>query len=138
MKEVIILAVIFIGGFITVSCGKSTDDTIYKQGKQYYEHFCSSCHRDNGKGLGALYPTLAGSDYLAANQQILPCIIKHGLNEPIVVNGKEFHQEMPANKKLSAIDVTNIINYINTSWGNNLPPTTVEVTTQALENCLPK
>jgi hypothetical protein len=37
------------------------------------------------------------------------------------VNGKTYSNEMPGIEKLTEFEITNIINYIHTSWGNNLP-----------------
>lgn len=94
----------------------------YREGERLYKANCANCHLDNGAGLGALIPPLAGADYLASNRERLPCILKYGLKDTIVVNGVPYAEAMPGVPTLSAIHITNILNYINTSWGNNLPP----------------
>ncbi|MEP5611526.1 MAG: c-type cytochrome, partial [Cyclobacteriaceae bacterium] len=78
---------------LLASCGGSTEnnqkeekpnsrDEIrlkqYKvEGAKIYATYCTNCHQDNGKGLAALYPPLAGSDYLLENISRAACIIKN-------------------------------------------------------------
>lgn len=90
---------------------------------------------ENGKGLADLIPPLAGADYLTKNQDFLACIIRNGMEGAIEVNGKIYDEPMPANKKLTAGQISNIINYINTSWGNDIPKVTVRQVKDQLETC---
>ena len=90
---------------------------------------------DSGEGLGALIPPLAGSDYLAKNRDRLPCVVLHGLQDTIVVNGKTYAENMAGMPGLSDIQVTNLLNYINTSWGNNNPVYNYEQVTEMLGRC---
>lgn len=99
----------------------SCDQYPYQQGKILYTNFCENCHGTDGLGLKALIPPLAGSDYLGTNGDKLPCIIRAGIKGEVVVNGKTFNNEMPGTDKLTEFEITNIINYIHTSWGNELP-----------------
>ena len=61
------------------------------------------------------------ADWLVNNQASIACIIKHGVKGPLLVNGNEYDIEMLGQKMIQDIELTNIINYINTSWGNNIP-----------------
>ena len=74
---------------------------------------------DDGTGLANVIPPLAGADFLALHSQQLPCIIRAGIKGDIIVNGKTYSTEMPGVPQLTEFEVTNVINYINTSWGNN-------------------
>ncbi len=103
--------------FICLSC--QTQD--FDQGRELYLFYCSSCHLESGQGLKSLYPALAKSDYLAKYNETVPCIIRKGLEGKIIVNGKDFDNPMPAMPKISAFEITNIMNFINHSWGNELP-----------------
>ena len=77
-----------------------------------YTAHCANCHGDQGQGLGALIPPLANADYMVKNRSQLACILVNGLNDTIVVNGKEYSgQPMPANAELSEIHIANILNY---------------------------
>ena len=89
------------------------------QSEKLYQKHCMNCHGEYGKGLKQLYPPLAGSDFMKENKNKLACIIRYGLNDKIMVNEIIYHHPMPGNKNLSEVDIVNIINYINQSWGNS-------------------
>lgn len=90
---------------------------------------------DDGSGLKGLYPPLAKADYLAKNQDHLACIIRYGLSDSILVNQKIYNQEMPGVKDLNEVQITNVINYINHAWGNDLQHVKVEDIQKALKDC---
>lgn len=122
------LALVF-AGFIT--CKSQT----YQSGERIYKKTCANCHMDHGEGLGALIPPLAGSDYLAQHRDNLPCIVRYGLEDTIYVKGKMYGEKMYGLPDLSEIQITNILNYVNSSWGNNNPPYTYEDVTTLLAKC---
>jgi mono/diheme cytochrome c family protein len=93
----------------------------HADGERLYRQHCANCHGNQGEGLGALIPPLAQADYLKQHWETTPCLIKNGLNDTIVVNGKMYDQPMPVNAKLSDIEIANILNFIGNSWGNQLP-----------------
>ena len=90
---------------------------------------------DSGEGLGALIPPVAGVEYLSKNHDLLPCLIRYGLQDSIVVNGKVYAEQMPPADKLSDIDITNVLNYLNTHLGNQNPIFTLEEVRARLEKC---
>lgn len=106
------------------SCFSSTKH----QGERLYGQHCSGCHGEQGEGLGQLIPPLAGSDYLAQHSGQLACIVRNGLNGPIVVNGVPYNQLMlgvqdtTTHRELSPAQVTNLLNYIESHWGNRPGP----------------
>ncbi|MGB0525920.1 MAG: c-type cytochrome [Flammeovirgaceae bacterium] len=102
---------------------------------QLYQQHCANCHMDDGKGLKNLYPPLAGADYLLKHEAMLPCIIKHGVQGEMIVNGKQYNMAMPGNKSLSDVDITNLINYIRNEWGNEHPHIPLNQVKQILEKC---
>ena len=75
----------------------------------------------DGSGLEGVIPPLAGADFLKDHPEQVPCIIHAGISGEMVVNGRKFQNAMPGSPKLSEFEITNIINYIHTSWGNQLP-----------------
>ncbi|MBK8706435.1 MAG: cytochrome c [Saprospiraceae bacterium] len=111
------------------------DQTTYKQGELLYVKFCSNCHAEDGKGLKALIPPLAGADYLKQHQDELACIIKYGISSKIKVNGVEFEQPMPGVPQLSDFEITNIINYINQAWGNDYGYVKIAYVRKSLKVC---
>jgi mono/diheme cytochrome c family protein len=98
------------------------------QGERLYGQHCASCHGEQGEGLGQLIPPLAGSDYLAQHTSSLACIVRQGLRGPIVVNGVSYNQVMlgvqdtATHRHLSPAQITNLLNYIESHWGNRPGP----------------
>ena len=107
----------------------------YIDGQALYKLHCANCHQDNGQGLAGLYPPIAGSDFLEKNKELILCSMRYGLKDTIVVNGKSFHQAMPANTQLQALDVAEIATYIYNEWGNEKEITEVKYVQKVLENC---
>jgi mono/diheme cytochrome c family protein len=115
---------------------QSCSETDYNQGKALYQRKCANCHIEDGSGLKGLIPPLAKSDYLIAHKNEIACMIKYGLQTPIIVNEVVYNQQvMPANEKISAADMTNIINYILSEWGNQGGVITLSEVNAQLEAC---
>lgn len=106
----------------------------YVQGQRIYEAKCATCHMSDGSGLESLIPPLAQADFLLKNQARIPCIIKHGLTDTILVNGTTFTTPM-AGIDLSDVEITNVINYINHAWGNDLDEVTLKEVEKRLKGC---
>lgn len=107
----------------------------YQSGERLYKSMCANCHMDNGEGLGALIPPLAGSDYLGPNREKLPCILRYGLQDTITVKGKVYVEKMAGMQGLSDIQITNLLNYINHAWGNNQAAYSFEEVEALLAKC---
>lgn len=93
-------------------------------GEALYAENCQSCHQPNGEGLKGAFPPLKGSAIvLDDNAQTMLEIIMIGYN------AREEYGVMPAvgkNNKLTAEEVTAIMNHERTSWGNNGRKVTLE------------
>jgi hypothetical protein len=81
-----------------------------------------------------LYPPIAGSDYLA-NKNAVICLIRYGQQGPIVVNGKRYNRPMPAQPKLSDLEIAELTTYIYNEWGSETNVTGVKAVTPVLEQC---
>lgn len=106
-------------------------------GEQLYKEHCSNCHQTDGKGLAALYPPIKGSDYLKNKEKVI-CLIRHGLSDSIVVNGRPYNRPMPANPQLANIDVAEIVTYIYNEWGNEKTISEVKDVSKVLDKCVPQ
>jgi mono/diheme cytochrome c family protein len=126
------LFVIFILAALFVSACQSNP---YQEGQRIYERNCANCHMENGQGLGALIPPLAGVDYLAEHRERLPCIIRYGLADTIVIKGQVYAEKMIGYGHLSDIQITNVLNYINQSWGNQNAVYRLDEVRNLLEKC---
>ena len=120
------------------SCDSQTEvkrKQYYIDGQVLYKTHCANCHQENGQGLAGLYPPIMGSDYLTKNKESVLCSMRNGLQDTIVVNGKSYHQPMPANTQLQALDVAEIATYIYNEWGNEKVITEVKTVQKVLEGC---
>ena len=90
----------------------------YNEGAVLYSKNCANCHMDDGSGLEALYPPLAGADMLESLDVAAACLIRHGLEGHIVVNGVVYETGMAGIEHLTDVEITNILNYIHNAWGN--------------------
>lgn len=105
------------------------------QGQALYDAHCSNCHQEDGSGLRRLIPPLANSDYMRQNIERTVCIIKHGMEGQIMVNGHDYHQKMPGNKELKDIEIAEIATFIYNSWGNQKGYIGVQEVSSYLKSC---
>ena len=104
-------------------------------GQKLYAVHCQNCHGAKGEGLGKLYPPLTDSTFLNTYRQRLPCIIKNGMNEPIVVAGQTYKGAMPALPQLTDTDIAYLLTYITTTFGNSTETFQQDEVANALQNC---
>ncbi len=104
-------------------------------GKQLYVQHCAGCHMEDGSGLRRLIPPVAQSDYLVKHRQDLPCLIKHGMDGIITVNGQQYQQKMPGAENLSSDQITNLLNFVQTNFGNSNERFTIPEVAAMLDSC---
>ena len=80
---------------------------------------CQNCHGSKGEGLAQLYPPLTDNEYFKKNRTKLSCIIRYGMKESIVIHGKTYKNQMPANPQLTELDIAYILTYITTNFGTS-------------------
>jgi mono/diheme cytochrome c family protein len=120
---------------LIVVSATACEDQTYQSGGRLYKTACANCHMDTGEGLGALIPPIAGSDFLGKNRDLLPCLVRNGIRDTITVNGKTYAENMPGMPGLSDIQITNLLNFINTTWGNKNPAYSYEEVEVLLGKC---
>ena len=118
MKYILIFSL-----FVMLASCQSKEEILYQQyvveGRTLYEQNCANCHQSNGQGLRDLYPPLAKTDlWIRVSKQQMVCLIKQGQRGEIKVNGKAYAGYMPANPKLEAIDIAELVTFMQESWGN--------------------
>lgn len=96
------------------------------EGSQLYNKYCLTCHQVNGKGIRNMFPPLAGNEKITGHPDELIKIVLFGLEGPITVNGREYNQPMPPQAYLTDKQISLILSYIRSSWGNNAPTITSE------------
>jgi mono/diheme cytochrome c family protein len=134
-RNKIILAALPILFFVGLLIGNLFVFRVKEQGKVLYETHCSSCHMEQGQGLAQLIPPISQSDWIAKNNEKLACVIRYGQQGEVLVNGTAYNQPMPANLKLTDVEIHNLINYIVRNFGNKSPKRSLEQVQQDLNNC---
>lgn len=138
-NKVLYLAFSLISTCILIQACQSEDQLTYARyyvnGKVLYETHCQNCHAADGSGLKNLYPALTDTLFLKENKTNLACIIKYGLNQKLIINGKTYEEKMPGNDRLSDIDVTQLLVYISNSFGNNLGSFDMQEVSKQLKSC---
>jgi mono/diheme cytochrome c family protein len=89
-----------------------------QRGQEVYANTCKACHQDKGQGMEGVYPPLAKSDFLAKDPKRAIDIVLHGINGEILVNGKKYNLDMPAQSQLTDQQITDVLNFVRNSWGN--------------------
>ncbi|HEV7381803.1 MAG TPA: cytochrome c [Dyadobacter sp.] len=119
------------------SCQSSEElksEQYFVEGYQLYKTYCTNCHQDDGKGMANLYPPLQGSSILN-NKELMACIIKNGMNDTIIVAGKKFSRPMPANPKLTELEIAEIVSFVTMKWGDDSIHTSIGSVGKSLAIC---
>jgi nitrite reductase (NO-forming) len=96
-----------------------TKEMQVEKGKQVYMGLCFACHQPDGKGLPAIFPPLAGSDYMLADRERAIRVVLKGLTGPVTVNGAKYDSAMPPQEAaLTDAQVADVLTYIYNDWGN--------------------
>lgn len=96
---------------------QSTLAASIQRGESIYTGYCVTCHLTNGEGIPAVFPPLAKSDYLMNNRLGSIRAIKQGMDGEVTVNGMTYNSIM-SSFGLDDQEVTDVMNYILNSWGN--------------------
>lgn len=120
----------FIVFIVVVTTLLSCNDTEYPNGKRYYEAYCGNCHMEKGQGLNELIPPLKNAASVVSGEN-LACIIRNGIE----AKDSTTILAMPANDKLSEIEILNIVNYISNSWGNTAQQKGLKQIKEELKRC---
>jgi len=105
-------------------------------GKDVYGRTCVACHQPEGQGAPGQWPPLAGSDWVNEKEpgRIIRAVL-HGLQGPIVVNGKPFPTSAvmngfgtPPPSGLTDEQIAAVLTFVrqNKAWGNSAPAVTPE------------
>jgi glucose/arabinose dehydrogenase/cytochrome c553 len=97
-------------------------------GAALYKQHCGICHGAEGAGIEGIFPPLAMADFLTRERKRALKAPLEGLQGEIVVNGRTYQGAMPP-AFLDDEELAAVFNHIFQSWGNDLPPVTVEEVT---------
>ena len=86
-------------------------------GETIYQQYCFSCHKAKGEGLEGIYPALAGSEIVKDENKLVE----------IVLNGVfTGDYAMPAFNFLKEDELHKVLNYVRTSFGNELDAVSIK------------
>lgn len=125
------LTLLFVTGILITSCGESGKELVesrwdsgeptegeidatkrFERGAEIYLEYCAACHREDGTGIGKIYPPLAGSDFLEDKEATIASVV-NGLQGEISVNGVRYNAMMPPlPPAYEDEDAAMVINYI--------------------------
>lgn len=99
----------------------------YPAGVALFQSACQPCHGEDGRGVQAIAPPLAGSEWVTGKKEQLIAVVLYGLTGPVEVAGHtykapEVSGEMPGIVHNTAIDtegLAQLLNYIRRAWGND-------------------
>lgn len=98
---------------IVLSCNHPGEP--YKDGKTLYTNLCSGCHGNNLEGFASLYPPLDNSMRIKVIRNALPCIITKGIKHNTASLDSSLIG-MPGFPQLNEIDLSNLLNYMNSNY----------------------
>lgn len=94
------------------------DKTEVKEGKVLYQTYCASCHRDNGEGVDKVFPPLKQNEWVKDENKFIDVVL-NGTDGGMEIDGVRYYQSMPAFRSLKDEEISRIVNYVRTSFGNN-------------------
>lgn len=106
---------------------RSTNPAIAQDGAEIYMTRCMSCHQMNGGGVPGVFPPLADTDWVTGDKGRLIRIVMNGLTGKIEVNGETYSGAMPPwGSFLNDEEMSELLNYLRSSWGNEAEEITPE------------
>ncbi len=96
-----------------------------EDGAGLYAQHCAMCHQAEGQGVAGIFPPLARADFLVKERERAIRAPLEGLTGTVTVNGTHYNSAMPM-VALNDVQTAAVMNYVFTSWGNDVPRTTEE------------
>jgi mono/diheme cytochrome c family protein len=100
------------------------------RGAQTYTQNCLPCHRENGRGVRNVYPSLAGSPAVLGDPGELARWILSQKRPDTIPAGRYPTQMLPFGWMKDA-DVAAVLTYIRANFGNAAPPVDAATVAQA-------
>lgn len=96
-------------------------------GAELFVQQCATCHGAQGQGMSGAFPPLAGSEWVAGDEETPIRVVLHGLQGSVQVGGTTYNGVMPAfGSRLSDAEIAAILTHIRSSWGNEAPEVTAD------------
>ncbi|MEX2641384.1 MAG: PVC-type heme-binding CxxCH protein [Balneolales bacterium] len=102
------------------------EQKLFDNGRQLFRT-CSTCHGPEGKGIGGIGTTLAGSEWVQGDMDALVRIVLNGFSGGAAERGEDVPGVMPAHNYISDEDLAAILTFLRQSWENDASPVGPEV-----------
>lgn len=96
------------------------EEELSSSGSILYNQYCTSCHKVDGNGVEGIFPPLVGSDRVTGDKTELIRIALQGLKTP------EYDQQMPGFNFLTDKQLTDLLTYVRSEFGNKNDAVTME------------
>lgn len=99
-------------------------------GKRVFNQNCAVCHQNTGLGVAGQFPPLAGSEWVIGGDWVgdnhIVKVLLFGMQGVVQVKGGSYNNAMPAWNQLKDEQISAVLTYIRSEWGNNAAPITTE------------
>lgn len=96
-------------------------------GMNLYRQHCADCHGLDGRGRGLDYPPLAGNRLVTSASGVNPIrMVLFGGAAPVTGGNRQPYSMPPYITWLNDREVTEVVNYIRSAWGNNASAVTID------------
>ncbi len=114
--------------------GAKAQGTASVDGAALFMSLCSACHQASGQGVPAVFPPLAGSEWVTGKDSTAAAIVIHGITGSLTVKGNRYDGSMPAfGAQLTDAQIAAVLTYVRSHWGNQAAPVTAETVGLARE-----
>jgi len=94
-------------------------------GEFVYTTYCGTCHQKSGEGDDIRFPSLAQTEWVTGDKTRLINIVLKGMEGEIKVDGIPFNEVMPQYSFLSDEQISEVLTYIRSHFGNEAEAVTV-------------
>ena len=96
-----------------------------EKGQVLFNANCAACHQPTGLGVAGMFPPLAGSPWVAGNEDRMLKVILAGMVGEIEVKGAKYNNPagmLAIGAGLKDGQIAHIATYVRQAWGNNAEP----------------
>lgn len=95
-------------------------DTLVKSASATtYTQYCSSCHKEDGKGVTGIFPALDGSAKVNGDEADLIKLVLNGVKPSHAKAQAAQENNMPSFSFLNDKDIAGVLTYIRSNWSNH-------------------
>lgn len=105
----------------TLEAIESDKHALKAAGATVYKDYCASCHKNDGKGLPGLSPSLSGSSRITGEKEDLIHTILTGNTGSTTAEKTEYEQTMPGFSFLDDREIAAVLSFIRSEFGGDSP-----------------